>query len=244
MESNFFLSRVNDTADICSKTCVPKFLGFLTSEEASTADILLKKINCKYTFFGGYNCAERVYLACLPEWCDEVDFPITALTFNYRSEDKLTHRDFLGSLMSLGIAREKIGDILIEDGRAVVFAASEISNNIITQISKAGRVRVTISVGFSEPLPSLGKLADFIVTVASARIDCVISALCGVSRSKAAELIEGGFVSIKSIMCDKTTRIVRNSDKITVRGKGKFIIDNLNDLSKKGRIILKYKKYI
>jgi RNA-binding protein YlmH len=90
----------------------------------------------------------------------------------------------------------------------------------------------------------LGKLADFTVTVASARIDCVISALCGVSRSKAAELIEGGFVSLNSIMCDKTTRTVRNSDKVTVRGKGKFIIDNLNDLSKKGRIILKYKKYI
>ena len=244
MDSNIFPSRVKDTVDICEKTSAPKFLGFLTSEEIKISDEILKKRNIKYAFSGGYNQAERMYLVCLPEWCDSVDFPITAITFKFREEDKLTHRDFLGSLMALGITREKIGDILVEDGRAVVFAASEISKHIINQISKVGRVGVTISEGFSEPLPSLGTLMDFSVTVTSLRLDCVVSSLCGISRSKATELILSGAVSVNSMLCDKTTRAIKNSDKITVRGKGKYVIDNLNDISKKGKIILKYKKYI
>ena len=244
MDSNIFPSRVKDTVDICEKTSAPKFLGFLTSEEIKISDEILKKRNIKYAFSGGYNQAERMYLVCLPEWCDSVDFPITAITFKFREEDKLTHRDFLGSLMALGITREKIGDILVEDGRAVVFAASEISKHIINQISKVGRVGVTISEGFSEPLPSLGTLMDFSVTVTSLRLDCVVSSLCGISRSKATELILSGAVLVNSMLCDKTTRAIKNSDKITVRGKGKYVIDNLNDISKKGKIILKYKKYI
>lgn len=244
MDSNIFPSRVHDTVDICEKTVAPKFLGFLTGEELRVADEILKKRKIKYSFFGGYDSAERMYLACLPEWCDSVDFPIAAITFKFRKEDKLSHRDFLGSLMALGITREKIGDILVEEGRAVVFAASEISNHIIEQISKVGRVGVTIEEGFFEPLPSLGRIENFSATVTSVRLDCVVSALCGASRSKATELILSGFVSVNSIMCDKITRTVKNCDKITVRGKGKYVIDNLNDISKKRRIILKYKKYI
>lgn len=244
MDSSIFPSRVCDTADICKRTSVTKFLGFLTCEEVRIADEILKKRNIKYSFFGGYESAERTYLACLPDWCDYTDFPIKSLTFKYRSVDKLTHRDFLGSLMALGLAREKIGDILVEDGRAVIFVASEISDHVINQINKVGRVGVDISLGYSEPLPSLGKLESFSVTVASDRIDCVIASLCGISRAKSSELISNGYVSVNSIACDKVTRTVRNSDKITVRGKGKFIIANFDGFSKKGRMILKYQKYV
>ncbi len=244
MDSNFFVSRVFDVAESADKNCIPKFLGFLTGEEAATAADALKKRNVRFSFFGGYDEAERVYLTCLPEWCDEVEYPITPITFSFRKEDELSHRDFLGSLMALGLTREKIGDILVEKGRAVVFVSSTIAEHIISQIDKVGRVGVTLNKGCDFPLPSLSELADFSITATSARLDCIISAICGFSRKKAVEIIEAGFVSINSVMCDKVTKIVKENDKITVRGKGKFIICSTDERSKKGKIILKYKKYV
>ncbi len=244
MDSNFFTSRVLDIADSSQKNSVPKFLGFLTGDEAAKATEILKKENIKFSFFGGYDSAERVYLACLPDWCESADFPIEALTFSFRKEYELTHRDFLGSLMALGLAREKIGDILVEKSRAVAFVSENIANHIISQIEKVGRVGVMVTKGFETPLPCLSILSDFVSTASSVRLDCVISAICGISRGKSVSFIEEGLVTINSVMCNKPTRMVRNDDKITVRGKGKFIISSTDELSKKGKIILKYKKYI
>jgi len=244
MDSNFFLSRVFDVAESCEKNCIPKFLGFLTSEEASIAADALKKRNIRYSFFGGYDEAERVFLACLPEWCDDAVFPITPITFSFRKEDELSHRDFLGSLMALGLTREKIGDILVEKGRAVAFVSENIAEHIISQIDKVGRVGVSLNKGCVSPLPSLSTLADFTITATSARLDCIISAICGYSRNKATEIIEAGLVSVNSIMSNKITKTVVDNDKIAVRGKGKFIICSTDERSKKGKIILKYKKYV
>lgn len=244
MDSNFFLSRVFDVAESAQKNCVPKFLGFITGEEAAKATEALKKRNARFSFFGGYDEAERVYLACLPEWCEDVEYPITPITFSFRKEDVLSHRDFLGSLMALGLTREKIGDILFEKGRAVVFANSTIADHIVSQIDKVGRVGVTLNKGCDFPLPSLSVLADFSITASSARLDCIVSAICGFSRNKAVETIESGYVSVNSVMCDKITKCVKANEKITVRGKGKFIICSTDERSKKGKIILKYKKYI
>lgn len=244
MDSGLFEARVSDTADICLRTSSPKFLGFLTSEETAVADRLLKNYGVGYSFYGGYEDAQRRYLACMPDWCEQVEFPITALTFEYRDVDKLSHRDFLGCLMALGITRESVGDILVEDGRAVVFLNSGIADHVTEQITKIGRVGVTVKRGFTSPLPNVGKLCDFSDTVPSARLDCIVAAVCSVSRSAACELIESGFVSVNSFCCEKHTKNVLGGDKITVRGKGKFIIDSLDSYTKKGRIILKYKKYM
>ncbi|MBE6727682.1 MAG: hypothetical protein E7562_03430 [Ruminococcaceae bacterium] len=244
MESSVFLARVYDTANACERTSTPRFLGFLTPDEAAAADKSLKTFGIKYRFFGGYDSAERTMLSCLPDWCDEVDYPITSITFLYRACDKLTHRDFLGALMGLGLTRESVGDILVENGRTVVFVKSDISNFVVTQVSKVGSCGVTVKVGFELPLPTAGTLMPFSDTVSSPRLDSVVASLCSCSRNTACELISDGKVSVNSLMMEKNTRTVIAGDRITVRGKGKFIIDSVNDLSKKGRVILKYSKYV
>lgn len=244
MDSGLFEARVRDTANICLRTSSPKFLGFLTPEESAIADSLLKSYGATYSFYGGYEDAQRRYLACIPDWCDRPKFPIAALTFEYRSVDKLSHRDFLGSLMALGITRESVGDILVGDGRTVVFLNSGIADHVTEQISKIGRVGVTVKQGFSEPLPTVGRLCDFSDTVPSTRLDCIVAAVCSVSRSVACELIESGLVSVNSFCCEKNTKNIVSGDKVTVRGKGKFVIESVDSHTKKGRIILKYKKYV
>lgn len=244
MDNELLKARIFDTADICEKTNRPKFLGFLSQEESILVKRTLENRGIDFLLFGGYEDSQRVMLGCFPEWDSQKDFPIVSLTFKYRVSDKLCHRDFLGSLMGLGITRESVGDILIEDGRAVVFVTEDIANYVSSQIEKVGRVGVEIIKGFSEPLPLKGELALFEGTIASARLDCVVSELCNVSRGAALQKIEDGAVSVNSVVCEKATKLVVSGDAVTVRGKGKFIISSLEGKTRKNRIVLKYQKYI
>lgn len=243
MESEILIARINDTFDISQKTAKPKFFGFLRREEAVLAQRTLDNRGADYTLFGGYESAERVMLGCFPDWCDEVDFPITAVTFTYREADELRHRDFLGSLTAIGITRESIGDILVENGRAVCFLKNEVLPFVLLNIDKIGRIGVKISEGFELPLPQADCLKEATVTVSSLRLDCVVSAVCGVSRNKANELIDIGFVTVNSVTCEKSTKQVNDGDAISVRGKGKFIVGDTSSKTKKDRTVLEFKKY-
>lgn len=244
MDSNLLKDRLFDTVNICRRTERPKFLGFLSLEETAFVKEIISKTDVEYEFFGGFDEAQRVMLGCFPLWNKFHKFPITTLTAEYRKSDILSHRDALGSLMALGLKRETVGDILLEEGRAVIFLAEEVSDYAVTQISKIGRVGVKLKKGFSEPLPVAGKLSEFSVTVSSERIDCVVSALCSVSRNRAKDLIEQSFVTVNSVIVEKITSKIYKNDVISVRSKGKFIIESLDGKTKKDRLILNYKKYV
>ncbi len=243
MESDILVARISDTYDIAQKTGKPKFFGFLSREQAALAEKTLKNHNADFLLYGGYSEAERVMLCCLPDWCNEADFPICAVTFKYRNEDRLSHRDFLGSLMALGITRESVGDILVETGRAVVFLKEEICGFVISGTQKIGRVGVVAENGYKSPLPQTDKLITATATVSSLRLDCVVGALIGASRSKVGEMIEAGLVTVNSLVCDKLTKQVTEGDTVSVRSKGKFIIIDTNGKTRKDKIILEFKKY-
>ncbi len=244
MEPDLLRDRLYDTVGICERANKPKFLGFLSVEERAFAENTVSKLNADYEFFGGFESAQRVMLGCFPLWDAEHRFPITAITAEFRRADTLAHRDILGSLMALGLKREAVGDILIEEGRAVFFVTNDTADYILTQITKFGRVGVTLKKGFAKPLPEEGKLTEFSVTVSSNRLDCVVAALIGMSRTKAVEKIEQSVVTVNSVITEKPTARIKDSDVISVRSKGKYIIDSLGEKTKKDRLILKYKKYV
>ncbi len=244
MDEKLLLSRLEDISSRAEKTNKPQFIGFLSEGENATAKKFLEKRGLFVSFFGGYKEALRNFVCVSPFSCDDGAFPLTAITFSFRKEDKLSHRDFLGSITALGIAREKIGDILIEDGRAVIFVDRAIDDFIMSQMQKVGRVGVNLKTGAEFPLPETQKKAEFSDTVASARLDCVVAALCNTSRNGANELIAESGVCVNSFLCEKPTQNVKSGDIISVRKNGRFNIVSLNGISKKGRIILKYEKYI
>lgn len=244
MDSSVFKARVLDTARLCDTCGIPKFLGFLSPAEAAVAEGLLKGGSVRYGFFGGFEEAERTVLACLPEWCDKAEYPVSAVTFLFRKQDAVSHRDVLGTLMGKGIAREFVGDILVEPGRAVAFVKSEIAEFVVGETDRIGRAGVKAQLGFSAPLPALGEPVICRDTVASLRLDCVTAALCGISRSAAADIIEQGLVSVNSVCRDKVTHTVSSGDRVTVRGKGRFTVNSAEAHSRKGRIILEYGKFI
>ena len=236
--------RVSDAINLSHLRNIPRFVGFLTAAQCAECSAILR--NTRHFFFGGYEGAERTMLGIFPDWCDvdNTAFPITAVTFSYKNCYTLTHRDFLGTVMSLGITRQSVGDILIESGRAVMFITQELSGFVLSQISKVGGVGVTVSEGYSGTLPNASEVDECSGTVASLRADCVIAALVGKSRGVALELIEKGMVSINSVGTLKPTQSVNTNDIISVRGSGRYKITEAGALTKKGRIILKWNKYI
>lgn len=244
MEQQLLIPRIEDTAELCRRTETPKFLGFLSVEEAVAAEKLMGRLKVKFSLFGGHTNAERKMLGCFPDWCEEPQFPITAVTFSFRKEDKLSHRDVLGSLMGLGLKREKVGDILIEEGRAVVFLWDDIAEYVAGNVEKIGRVGVKTLLGADKALPQKSEPKEFSETVASKRLDCVVAAICRISRGEATRKIEIGEVSVNSAVCEKITHSLCEGDAVTVRGFGKFIIDSFPQKTKKDRLVLKFKKYI
>lgn len=246
LQAGIIKRRVEDLAGQCLKNDTCRFLGFLDSAQMLEAKRAVEKTGIKHRFFAGHAEGERMVLGLFPDWCDPEDrlFPIIPITAVFREGEKLSHRDFLGSLMSLGISRETVGDILPDDGFAVFFVLKDVAPYILSQLDKIGGTGIKLVEGLPFGLPAGKGFLEISKTVASQRLDCVVAALCNTGRSKACQLIETGLVSVNSLLAEKLTKMVGNGDKISIRGKGKYIIDSIQDRSRKGRIILKARKYL
>lgn len=242
-----YLTRVADAVSLARDRCTDKYIGFLDEKNMAECMAALKSAkHTNFAFFGGYDGAERVMLGVFSDYTspEDAQWPIEAITISSRPSAELTHRDYLGSLMSLGIKRETVGDILCEKSRAVIFVSDKLAEHICLQLTKVGGEGVSVKLGFDEPLPIAHSFAELSDTVASMRLDCVVASLCSVSRSKAEELISSSLVSVGGLVQQKHDYIVKAGNTISVRGKGRFIVDESPGTSKKGRIILKSRKYL
>ena len=246
-ESKLFLAKINDLVRIRDLRNIPKFSAFLTPAEAAAVESGVKAHNCY--FYGGYPDAERRIFASLPDYVTDPfdEFPITALKFQYRKVDILSHRDFLGSFMATGISRDTIGDIRIGEGTAVAFVTNEIADYLLEQISKIGRIGVSVEkIDINKVCDYFGqpKTIPLNFTVSSLRLDAVLSGLVGCSRSKAETFISEGKVFVNSFEVTKVTKQIKAGDYVTLRGTGKFLIISCNGITKKGREIITAEKYI
>lgn len=241
------LNRVLDSYDRCVNNNVCKFMGFFEQREQTVIESFLKsrKIN-NFSFFGGFIDAQRKMLGFFPEDIEmlEANFPIFSCTFTYRKIDKLTHRDFLGCLMGLKIKREIVGDIVVNDGKTVIFLSSDVFMPLILDTQKVGRVGVSVSLGNSGEVKNEFEFKEITGTVASMRFDSIVSLMLNCSREQAVKLIKSGIVSINHIPKLSVSLIINESDTISIKGTGRFIIDNVGNVTKKGRIHVLVKKYI
>lgn len=240
-------SRIEDTLFLCERRSTPAFLGFLDETEQQTARQILAHVDPdRYLFWGGYEDAERCVLGCFPEYLmpQGEEFPLVRLAFRYRAEKALTHRDVLGTLLAQGIKRETVGDILCTDGLAVIFLREEIVPYIREQITKIGGVGVRIEEEFDGPLPATRTYKEMQDTIASPRLDAVVKALLRCSREKAAQMIVSGAVSLNHIVAEEVSTAVSAESVISVRGCGRFIVDQIGPLTKKGRLCLCARKCV
>lgn len=241
--SNHILrSRIEDTVRLCDKRGVPCFLGFLDLREQVYAQQLLRSHSADVTvsFFGGYPEAERAILCVSPAYYPEEqsEYPLCAVAFRYRTQMKLTHRDVLGTLMNLGIKRDAVGDILCGEGLSVVFARAEVAPFICEQIQRIGGEGVTAIPYYDGELPIHIEYEHIRESVASPRADSIIKALIRCSREQAADSIRLGLVSINHVPIDSVSKSVDEGDVVSVRGHGRYYIDQIGPETKKGRLTL------
>lgn len=222
------------------------FSSFLTMEEAAIAERICKKEGAPFDLIGGCDENERKVLV-ISSWSREElmpCLPFLLLCVTGRDLKTLSHRDVLGALMSLGIRRDLIGDIVARDGVVAFFAMDHIADYLIQNLTSIGRLSVELSVAdefFELPQPRFEELR---LTVASLRADAVVAAFCKCSRDQAVRLIEEGAVFINHSIIEKKTKEVCAGDCVNVRRFGKWIVDQCGDMTKKGRTVLLCRKYI
>lgn len=159
---------------------------------------------------------------------------------------ELSHRDVLGSLMGLGVTRQSAGDIcMVSSSEAVVAITGKLTEYVCKELTKVATDAVTV-YPVKDPSTFIfkRKFEESSVTVSSMRLDCVVSAVTGLSRTKASEHIEAGLVQLSGIVEDKVSAEINDGDIVTVRGFGKFLIKDTGTLSRKSKLRLLVKKYV
>lgn len=243
------LARVLDKYDQMERRNVPSSTGFLSPREQILAVSLLNAAGVRsgYAFDGGYPEAERKILVFLPDWAEDADgVDLAFLRAQFHGSDStLSHRDILGSLMGLGVAREKVGDILISPHSADIIAAPSLLDFFLREWEQAGRVKLSVAeISREELIVPKAQVKVIRDTVSSLRLDAVTAAAFSLSRGRAAELIEAGRTNLDHMPCLKPDKQVPEGGVITVRGLGKAKLTEVGGLTKKGRTGITVERYL
>ncbi len=245
-DESVFAAKIKDCCLLCDRNNIPKFSGFLDLRQQKIAEFAASGISPgSFSLYGGYDGAERKMFGVFPDYISDrtQEFPISYLCVSHKRP--LTHRDFLGSLMSLGIKREVVGDIITGEDKSYIIIQSAMCEHIIDNISKIGNVGVNISVCSSEDLGlSQERFEENSVIISSMRLDCVVAALTGKSRAESAKLVTSERVSVNHEIITSCSKNINDADVLSIRSFGKFIIGSCVSKTKKGRLVLLYKKYI
>ncbi|MGN0659199.1 MAG: RNA-binding protein [Emergencia sp.] len=265
-EDNLLLGQVEDLISRCENRYITTHTGFLDSHQQSLARMYCRKNHipvfdgnkeqeeaaagrlpaCRICFFGGYDDADRVIMLCLPDYAFLEDaHPLTVIRAETAAGSRnLTHRDYLGSLLGLGIRRELTGDILVRPDGADIIVLEDIAEFILMNYCKAGRTGLSLSrcdIGeLIVPEPERRRITD---TVASLRLDSIVASAFGLSRGKAAEAVRCGQVFVNHVEASKTDMILAEGDKITLRGSGKACLAEIGGRSRKDRQYITIEKY-
>lgn len=241
-----FLTRMCDKADKAVLSGINMYTRFLAPRELNMITQRFEKF-ADVEVFGGYDNAERALVRFYDRsFCyEEVHWPISVLKITSSGGAVFGHRDYLGSLLGLGIKREMLGDIVICNDCAAVFCHSDIEDFIIFNFTKVGRMSVRCELcnidEFDLPARTFKEKS---VTVSSLRLDCVVSAATNLSRSSATEAVRRGAVTHNYEAAQSSSKVVANEDVISVRGFGKFVVECSGELTKKGRYHVTIKQYI
>ena len=235
--------RLEELAQRAYERDYPVFSPFLNLSEISTLKGL--KLPVSYTLFGGYNCFERA-VAGFGNEVKNKDFPIVCICIEPLSKkfsDSLSHRDFLGSLMNLGISRSTLGDIAVKDNTGYLFCLESIADYITENLSRVKHTSVKCERIKDVPdfINALPESEEIIVT--SLRADAVISSVYRLSRAEASRLFKDGKVFVNSKQLTKDSAALKENDIVSVRGHGKFIFDSTLRKTKKDREVISVRIY-
>lgn len=239
-DDRMLFARLYDRLTGAERKNIPAVTCFLAPREQVLTRTMLPDL--KLHFFGGQEHAERAICAWLPEYLDESFFwdsdgPVAAVRATFFERDALTHRDFLGGLMGIGIKRETVGDIYVGKGTCDFLITKEILPYVLDNFISAGRTKLHVEQIPLEDLnvPEL-KIKEIRDTVSSLRLDSIVGSGFAMARGKASALIESGKVSLNDLPCMKADKLLQEGDRVSARGFGKLILDQVGGRTKKDRI--------
>ncbi len=233
--------------------------AFLSPRELHYAQSFLKGANVAFFSFGGYSDAQRKRIYVLPEYMEDTDVDgldsfgfstqIAALRVEGSGFEKLSHRMMMGSLLGLGIERSVIGDIvMLDEISAIVLCDSAMADFLILHLERVGRDKVKVfHTELDKDFSVEREVETLSDTVASPRLDCVVSSICKISREKARDAVLGRLVELDYECVERPDKEVKAPCVISVRGWGKCSIISLSDRTKKGTNLTHknfYKRFI
>ncbi|MDD6188968.1 MAG: YlmH/Sll1252 family protein [Clostridiales bacterium] len=247
-EDVLMLAKVMDKYTACNEKNYIQTTRFLSLHDCIIADTALKGEKAQgYVFWGGYECAERKLLVFYPDYLDSEcavsESGVNVVRARFRP-GMVSHRDMLGSLMNIGISRECLGDLLVHEDFCDIICVSEATAFIMENLFRAGRETLKLELLDGPPAGKEEKYKLIKDTVASLRLDAIVSAGCSVSRGNAAALISSGRVKVNDFECIKADKPLCEGDCISVRGYGKLLLESVGGMSRKGRTIITIKKFV
>lgn len=256
IEDKLLISKLFDKLDLCEKTGKVQTTDFLNELEQNIVSRVINMIGVDNCFlYGGFDGSDRKIVIVFPEKMRDVfergNFKYDTIFSVFRIHvpevdgKNFNHSVYLGGIIRLGIKREKIGDIIVEDDTADIVIKKESEKYLVGNLKTLTRFRdADIStISLSDICKAEKKFEEFKLITSSLRLDNMVSELAKTSRSKANEILEQERVFVNYEMEKKNTKMLRQNDIITIRGKGKFIIDEIAGNTKKGNFVIIVRKY-
>lgn len=233
------IKRAEDLLRRCKERSVLTHSLFLTPADQYLFEAHFRhRADARIMFSGGIQNAERKIAFFLPEWYPDEDPSqecICAVEI-VPGFGRPGHRDYLGSILALGLKRDWVGDIIINDEKTYVLCIDSVKDSIVLDLDHVGRFGVKRrEVSLAEVPPIIINTKEISFTVQSPRLDTVTGSMFGISRTQTAKYISEGIVSLNYSICYDSDQLVKPGDVISLKGKGKGVISEQGGISRKGR---------
>lgn len=240
------LKSLENAAKLAGEKGLVRFSRFLDPAQAVQAGQFAREYGAQVALWGGYDRAERVIACFHPhhEQIDECMYPVVCLHSRYSEKfNSLSHRDLLGSFMSLGLTRSCLGDIIIVGADIYLFAHIQTADFIAQSMVSAGKTPLRFCALDEVPAMPEPQGTRFSAVVSSLRLDGVIAAAYRVSRSESAEIIRSGLVKVDHMVCERVDTAVREGTLFSIRGKGRIRLVSVDGTTRKQRIGITFFRY-
>lgn len=254
-DDKILLAQVSDKIEMCENKNKIEYTNFLDLAQIELVQNYIDKLKIEnYISYGGYEQSERKLFVIYPEKFNStvVEKNLVSIVKIVRIQlpdelkGKYAHRDYLGAVIKLGVKREKVGDIIVDNDGADIIVEKDISKFLLENLS--GLTRFSKSKITIEKIDNLRTVEvrreEREIIVSSLRLDNVISELARCSRNKALDIINMERVFVNFQCETKKTKQIKTGDMVTIRGKGRFYIKKLVGQTKSGRVIVKIEKFV